>query len=338
MTALKQYERLESTALWRATPDAQRREVVLFFGDATLVIADGAARPLTHWSLAAIERINPGVRPALFAPDEDHSETLEIDDASMIDAIETVRKTIARHRPHPGRLRWLGLGFSFAAVLALMVFWLPGALRSHALGVVPTVKRAEIGATLLGHMQRLTGMSCRDPQGVIALSRLKARIYGPASSVQLVFVPDGVVETLSLPGQIIVANRRLVEDHEEPEVLAGYLLAENTVMDGIDPLEPLLKHAGFRATVTLLTTSNLPADTLRSYAETIITTPRSHADTDLLLERFAQHDIASAPYAYALDITGETSLDLIEADPVGASGAPLLNDRDWVALQGICGG
>ena len=101
MTALSQYERLESTGLWRAAPGEQRREVTVSFGDATLVIADGAGRPLTHWSLAAVERINPGTRPALFAPDADQSETLEIDDDLLIDAMEKVRKTIARRRPRP---------------------------------------------------------------------------------------------------------------------------------------------------------------------------------------------------------------------------------------------
>ena len=80
MTALKQYDRLEATGLWRPAPQDQRREVVLTFGDATLVISDNAMRPLAHWSLAAINRSNPGERPAIFLPGPDAAETLEIDD------------------------------------------------------------------------------------------------------------------------------------------------------------------------------------------------------------------------------------------------------------------
>ena len=50
-------------------------------------------------------------------------------------------------------------------------------------------------------------------------------------------------------------------------------------------------------------------------------------------------EVSSAPYAYALDLTGETTLPLIEADPYAgsATGRQVLRDGDWVRLQGICG-
>ena len=80
MTALAKYERLECDGLWRADKDAQRRDVVISFGNATLVIADNSGRPLTHWSLPALERRNPGETPAIFVPGEDADETVEIAD------------------------------------------------------------------------------------------------------------------------------------------------------------------------------------------------------------------------------------------------------------------
>ena len=103
MTALDRYVRLESDALWRAAPDAQRRDVLIAFGDATLVISDQAGRPLAHWSLPALIRQNPDKNPAVYVPDEDGSELLEISDATMIDAIEEVRKALAKAQPHPGK-------------------------------------------------------------------------------------------------------------------------------------------------------------------------------------------------------------------------------------------
>ena len=99
MTALREYERLESSGVWRADADAQRRDVTVAFGNATLVITDNAERPLTHWSLPAIIRRNPGQRPAIFAPGEDAEEWVEIDDDLMIGAIEKVRKSLAKQRP-----------------------------------------------------------------------------------------------------------------------------------------------------------------------------------------------------------------------------------------------
>jgi hypothetical protein len=61
-------------------------------------------------------------------------------------------------------------------------------------------------------------------------------------------------------------------------------------------------------------------------------------DDELLLARFEAAAVRSTPYAFALDPTGETTLGLIEADPVPlAVAAPLMPDADWVSLQGICG-
>ena len=55
MTALKEYDRLECTGLWRSGPADQRREVAVSFGEATLVLTDMQNRALAHWSLAAID-------------------------------------------------------------------------------------------------------------------------------------------------------------------------------------------------------------------------------------------------------------------------------------------
>lgn len=66
--------------------------------------------------------------------------------------------------------------------------------------------------------------------------------------------------------------------------------------------------------------------------------PRPQVPDEALLAEFARAALPSSPYAYALDITGETVLGLIEADPMaGRTLEPVLNDRDWVQLQNICG-
>ena len=77
-TAFEKYQRLEASALWRETPEAQRREVIISIGDASLLISDMQDRPLSHWSLTAVERANPGKTPAIFIPGGDDSESLEL--------------------------------------------------------------------------------------------------------------------------------------------------------------------------------------------------------------------------------------------------------------------
>ncbi len=337
MTALTQYARLEATALWRPTPDEQRREVVVSIGDATLIIIDKNETPITHWSLAAVERANPGKRPALFHPNGDPGETLELPETEgeMIDAIEKLRKAVERARPHPGRLRWAGMAISILVVIWAVVFWLPGALLVHTLNVVPDVKRAEIGAALLNRIERVSGPTCMDAGGLAALALLSKRLEAGTVAV----LPQVNGATLHLPGGTVLLDRAVIEDYEEPDVAAGYIVTELVRQALADPLEPLLQSVGLLENFRLLTTGGLTDSALDSYAEQIMTLARPAPDTETLLARFEDVSLRSTPYAYARDITGETTLGLIEADPMsGKLTEPLLSDKNWLQLQAICGG
>ena len=105
MTAIKEFERLESLGLWRDSKDSQRREVIVSFGESTLVLSDINNRPITHWSLAAIEDAGNSENGTIFTVDDLGEETLEIDDQIMISAIDKIKASIEARRPHPGRLR-----------------------------------------------------------------------------------------------------------------------------------------------------------------------------------------------------------------------------------------
>jgi hypothetical protein len=336
MTALTKYDRLEATGLWRNAQGAQRREVVVSIGDATLVISDLNDKAITHWSLAAIER-GAGATggSALFHPDGDPVETLELgaDEAEMIDAIETLRSAVERARPRPGRLRWIGAAVSASAVVAVAVFWLPGALVEHALRVVPAVKEAEIGAALLARIERVSGPPCRSAEARPALAALAGR----TGAARVVILPGGVREALALPGGTVLLNRALVEDFEEPDVAAGYVLVEQVRSQIAPPLRNLLQHAGPRATATLLTTGKLPSRVLDTYTESQLSSVAAALPPDTILPAFATARVRSSAYARARDISGEETLSLIEADPM-ADTAPdlIMRDRDWLQLQAIC--
>lgn len=337
MTALEEYQRLEATGLWRASPEAHRVDVVASIGDATLVISDMQDRALTHWSLAAVVRANPGKRPAIYYPEGDDGETLEIsgDEPEMIEAIERLRSAIDRRRPHPGRLRFVIMLMICLAVAAGALFWLPGAVRQYAVSIVPDVKRAEIGAELFDQLQRVTGPPCDNADGLRSLDRLAARLPG---ANQLYVLRDGVDKTAHLPGGAILIERNLVEDHSEPDVMAGFILAEQLRMEQRDPLAQLLDAAPIWSSFRLLTTGALGDGTLGNYAETLLTTDKLPLPDTALLDRFEAASLRATPYAYAVDITGESTLGLIEADPF-ATAAPeaVMNDADWLRLQAICG-
>lgn len=338
MTALKRFQRLESPGLWRESPAAQRRDVVLSFGDAALVVSDKSDRVLTHWSLAAIERMNPGHSPALYSPGADGGETLEIDEPLMIEALEAVRAAIARSRPHPGRLRLMLLAAMATGLAALALFWLPEALVRHTASVVPAPIRAQIGRDVLDRVTRVAGVPCARPEGTRALARLTERLL-PGRNARVLVLRGGTPRAAHLPGGLILLDRALVEDHEDPGAVAGFILAEDARAAADDPLAVLLREAGVTATLQLLTRGTLPDRVLEAHARNLFIAPPAPLPDAALLSRFAAARVPTTPYAYARDISGESVLGLIEADRMrGQPVPPLLSDRDWVQLQSICGG
>ncbi|KMW60677.1 hypothetical protein AIOL_000841 [Candidatus Rhodobacter oscarellae] len=334
MTALNQYERLECPGVWRADAEDQRRDVYVSLGDATLVIYDGAERALAHWSLAALSCRNPGKTPALYAPGEDAREELELDSAEMIDAIERVRSAIEKRRPRHGRLRLLLAGAALSALAVFGLYWVPPALIDHAATVVPPAKRADIGDRLLAHIQRLAGRPCTTPSGTAALERLNLRLRD-AERGDIVVLSSGSLISGHLPGGTILLSRTLVEDYDTPDVVSGFVIAESLRLAQSDPIKDLLDETGAMTAARLLTTGDVPEPILAGYAETLMTQHAAAPDDQALLAAFRRARVATSPYAYARDMSGETTLALIEADP--GSSVPVLPDGAWVSLQGICG-
>lgn len=356
MTALSEFQRLECNAIWRENREAQRRDVIVSFGEATLVITDErAAKPLAHWSLAALIRLNPGKLPAKYAPSQldeaamqagkageiPADEELEMTDETMIGAIEKIQSKIEARRPHPGRLR-ASFGISSAAFFTLLaVFWLPGAATRHVADVAPMSKRIEIGRMALQDMTTLTGQPCHSAQGDAALERLATRIKG---ANEIAILPEGLNGVRRLPGHVIAVGLPLLAAQDTPEVVAGHIIAAELATQKADPLVALLEWAGFGASVKLLTTGELSPDTLTGYGEHLLRiAPPEDRDTtqdEALLAEFAKVGVSSTPYAYSVDPTGETVLGLIEADPFKGAPAPepVMVDADWIALQTICDG
>lgn len=341
MTALTRYQRLECTGLWRLTAAAQLREVVVGLRHTTLVLSDPRNEmALSHWSLPSVERVNPGEMPAIFTPgrmeDGTPSETVEIDDPDMIAALETVRTTLIRRRPHPGRVRGatVVLAVVFAALFGL--FWLPEAMIRHTASVLPTATRVQIGKLVLADALRLTGSLCLEPLGKRGAAVLAQKLAGQGVG-EIDVVRDGVAGAVALPGGIVLVSGKLLEAAPDPEPVAGYVLAAMLRAELSDPVLPILRHAGLAATLRLLTTGHLTDSAVTGYAETLLAAEPAALPDDRLLERFRQIGLSSSPYARAVDPSGESTLGLIEADPFkGVSPQPILPDNAWISLQGIC--
>lgn len=336
-TALAQFAKLEATGLWREAPELQRREVVVAFGESSLTISDPRSElALSHWSLPAVERVNPGESPAVFAPGADALETLEIEDPLMLEALERVHHAVEAGRAKPGRLRG-SLLFGASAVIALLMgALLPGTLVSHTAAVLPPASRLAIGRLALADLTRVAGAPCSDPTGQAVLDRLSLRLFG-ATAPRLIVLRDGQARSLNLPGDIVTLHRDLIEKASGPEVVAGYALAEQARAKAHDPMLPLLRHAGFFATFGLLTSGQLEPEAVQGYGRVLVLSPPAPVPNDVLLKAFGAAQLPSTPYARSLDASGETSLPLIEADPMARREVlPLMPDGDWLGLQAIC--
>ena len=340
MTALNKYERLESTGLWRDDPDQQRREVLVRFGKATLTLADPRSeKVLSHWSLPAIRRLNPSETPARYSPGDDSHEELELSDTHMIAALQVVQGSLKGSAPRPGRLRAALIGGTTLAIIGLAAYVLPGVLVAHTASVVPAAKRAEIGQTALDDITRLTGAPCDGEMGLPALAKLAERVFGPSDTPIFYVLPEGLSRPAHLPGGVILLPRSLAEAGEGPDALAGAALAEGVAAQRIDPMLPVLRHAGIVATFRLLTTGELPEGALAGYGEAFLkASPPPPPDAELTAA-FEAAQIPMTPYATAREAFGQAAPSLIEADPFkGLIPSPLMPDSDWIALQSVCSG
>ncbi len=338
MTALSKYSRLESTGLWRETPDGQRREVIVRMGEATLTLTDPRSDAvLSHWSLPATLRKNPGKRPAVYSPGDDAEEELEIADVHMIEALKTVHSALKLADPRPGRLRSALTWGTTLAILGVAAWVLPGVLVRHTASVVPAAKRAEIGQVALDDITRLTGAPCDGDLGLPALAALAERVFGPVDTPIFYILPEGLSRPAHLPGGVILLPRALAEAGEGPEALAGAALAEGVAAKTTDPMLSVLDHAGIIATFRLLTTGELPEGALAGYGEAFVKALPPPPASDDLIPAFEAAQIPLTPYAQALAAMGAPTDGLI--DPFkGLIPSPLLPDSDWIALQSVCSG
>jgi len=346
MTALDKYARLEGAGLWTASSQDQRRDVVVSFGEATLVISDSRSmRVLSHWSLPAVVRLNPGKRPALYSPDGDPGEVLELDDDWLIDALQQLQAALQPRRSGFARMRRpILLALCLITVIGSALI-IPPALMSHTATVVPMAQRVEFAERVRLELIRDGARPCQSAYGDPALGVLQRALFqSPARIVVMQDLPGTVPRVQHVMGRLFILDARLLDMAASPEALAGALLVAAQRNAEEDPLRPLLRHAGVIATFRLLTSGELPERAEQGYAAAIYGAALSVPDLDPLLERFNRTDLSTRPLVDNPDTLDPAIAtlgpDLRAADPKAADArdTALLNDGQWVSLLNICDG
>lgn len=299
MTALEKYVRLESLGVWREGPGLAPREVVVSFGNATLMLRNGADQPLGHWALAGIQPIGTDGAATIYAMTPEGDETLAIADPEMIAALGAVTRAApsARRGRRRGRPP-LGLILMLALLTAGIVYG-PDLPRDQASRMMPPEQAREYGDRMLLGILETKGKLCADPAGARALGRLGDVVAGDAPLRVLDL--GGAPRVAILPGPTILIDRAALASARTPEELAAWI----TLALGPDPE---------RTSVRALMTAAGPLDSL-GYVFT------GHLG-DAALARATAASLAAPAYA---------------SDFLPAAADRPISDQDWAALRGICG-
>lgn len=302
MTALERYARLEALGTWRECQGREPREVVVCFGQATLVLTDLSDRPLGHWALAGVQAVAhaPGTVTYAMAAD---GETLDIHDREMNAAIAAVAR-ISPPAPRPCAHRWrrafwptLIAALAIAALLALLA--LPDAIRAQAARMIPPAQARAFGERMLLGLLDAYGPLCAEPEGERALARLGARIR-PDTPLDLRVLDLRGTPVARLPGEIVLIDRSFLARAGAAEELAARIT--QALPRQPRPVERLVHNAGLLDAVRYIFTGTLG---------------------DPALARAAEAALVAQPRDAAV--------------PAPGPARPTLSDQDRVALEGVCG-
>lgn len=327
MTALDGLDRLESPALWSPGDGAPQRAVYVAMGKAELVIQDPDGDTLSHWSLPALVRSNPGTLPARYLPAEGADEDLEIAEQEMVTALDRVTEAVARGRARPGALRRATGGLIAGFLTGVAILWLPGLMRDHAGNVMPAAQRADLGDDMLAELTLLTGAPCASLTGTEALTLLRQRLL-PNLPLRFAVLRDLPQPALALPGGLIVLSNDVLVTQDDPDVAAGHVLATAMGATREAPLDRFLDRIGLINLTRFLSSGEIAEDAVTTHVEALLLNPPPTPKDADLRPGFDGARLAWAPFAAA---TGRD-----EGTVPPSLMPPALDDTTWQALRGIC--
>ena len=341
VTALNQYDQLESLELWREAPDAQRREVVVSLGRTALLVKDFNDNVLAHWDLYAINRLNPNRFPAVYSPGAIESETIEIIDPHMIEAINVFHS--ASH--NPVKVPRIGQKLMFLCVVAVIatgaylgMTLLPNALEEQAIQVTPKFRIQAIDETLLAEIATISGPECDLQATTDVLARLMNAI-ALDDSVKVSFVELGERRSVHLPGGQILLDYSLLDPDGDPELAASFILMEFAAGRDRHLFRDLIRFAGTWHTMAFLLGRDIPAGVLEDFVPLVLAQEPSPQSLEHLLALFSNAMLSSYPLAEAIGLESPLGEALAEAEETGAQGSgngPIVDMADWDSLRKSC--
>ena len=341
MTALAQYERLEALGIWRAHDGAEGREVVIKFGQSTMVLEATADVPLAHWSLPALRRRSSGDEEAVYAPDFESSETLTVTDPEMRTALDRVlsARLGAPAAPH-SRVPLMVVTALLLAVVGIAMLNLPTVLGGFAPTFIAPERARVLAGQMLPLVEERTGPTCTTSNGDGALERLARRLM-PQVPARVHVADLGDLPYLALPGDTVVISRHIAERAESPEEFAGWAALAFEDGAGQAALGHVFRASGIADGLSFLANGSFSDRTLDAAVNRLMLSAdvRRPLDLSAATYRLADAGIPAEPLVAGIRREGTSSGPLSIPPVEGSEGGPeVMTDGEWVALRGICDG
>jgi hypothetical protein len=265
MTAIDKYTRLEALGQWRENPDQPPREVVVSFENATLVLSDLDENPLCHWAMAATSRMSLENTKAVYTPDTEGFETLEIDDAEMVEAIAQVSRAAVTLKRRTPWLRWIFLGF-IMAILGAIFYATPSLLRGQAVRMTGPESARKLGTDMVA---TLDADICREPRADVARELFQSRVFPDGGT--LLLIARNQSHASVFPGGVVVIGGDALRSMQTPDELAE--LATTLVAQSETTMTQLFETSSPRELFEYITSGRLSDERLAIAAQNIIDGP-----------------------------------------------------------------
>lgn len=347
---------------------SRRRQVMLTLGEA-LKIAElsdvEAGSTVTRWAYDEIRRADsPAGILRLTATSAPSLARLEIRDAAFgadlvarcprLDEHQTTRRGVAKI-----------VGWSVAAavsIVCVVLFGVPLAADRLA-PLVPKPIERRIGDASEVQMKTIFGReSCSDPAGQAAFSKLVNRLRDAAGldddAMTAGVLPSSVPNAFALPGGKVFVLNALLDKAESPDEIAGILAHELGHLKRHDNMRGLIYNGGTSFLIGLLF-GDVTGSSAVIFASRSLVEASYSREAETNADTFAieiMHKLGRSPKPAAelmFRITGKeggSGFTILASHPLTedrlarmtkedrpASGPPLLTDKEWQALKGICG-
>ncbi len=338
MTVYPGFDVLECTGHWHESAASHPQKVLVQLDRDSLVIRTRDELLLTHWSLYFIQEIQTAGPVAAFSPDPGSGERLILDDELMIGALRGERVPDGTSSSTPR----IAIGFSWPLPVILLVglvaagtYWSESLIAIGA-SLVGASDRRTIGEAVYAALVDDAGLECDAEAGLRVIRTLEESLM-PEQRVDVRVLGTLPFLSRSLPGNLVILNAELLDYHDGPEVLAGYILLEAERLAAEDPLLPFLFETRVLNLVRIALGRSMPQGTFEAYAQHLkLARPDVIPAADLLAS-FHEAGFPATAFAAVYANSATDPAQLLANDPKGADAyRPLMPDAAWQTLRTIC--